>query len=97
MDLGAPSPPPIKAVADYTPNKHRRACTVASCIEPADIRDEAVAYLSQFTPHAVVRAAEEGEGDPCLLDCLQQLRYSEADDWIQDYVGSIKKKFKLPT
>jgi hypothetical protein len=51
--------------------------------------------MSQFTPQTIVRAAEEGEGDACVLDCLQQLRYSEADDWVQDHVGFLKKKFKL--
>lgn len=63
--------------------------------EPPDIRNEAVAYMSQFTPQAIVRASEEGEGDPCLLDCLQQLLYSEAEDWVQYYVDFLKKEFKL--
>lgn len=90
--VSALPPPPTKAQT-ATPNQHRRACVVAE--KPPDIRDEAVAYMSQFTPQAIVRAAEEGEGDPCLLDCLQQLLYSEAEDWVQDYVDFLKKKFKL--
>ena len=67
---------------------HRRTYLLA---EPANIRDEAVAYMAQYTNREIIRAAEEGEGDANLLDCLHQLLCSEAEDWVQDYIDLLNK------